>query len=92
MVICSPPNRPLPVTKLFNLKPKIYLIQFEYRLFTFTIVCYRNEMTDDEYNESKEDTVEQLKEFNDRLNKITAGHMTIHDELTIIHLVSNKFI
>lgn len=47
-------------------------------------------MTDDEYNESKEDTVEQLKEFNVRLNKITAGHMTIHDELTIMHLVSNK--
>lgn len=48
-------------------------------------------MTDDEYNESKEDTVEQLKEFNDRLNKITAGDMTIHDNLSIMRLVSIKF-
>jgi hypothetical protein len=47
-------------------------------------------MTDDEYNESKEDTVEQLKEFNDRLSKITAGDMTIHDNLSIMRLVSIK--
>lgn len=45
-------------------------------------------MTDDEYNESREDTVEQLKEFNERLNKITAGDMTIHDKLSIMRLVS----
>lgn len=44
-------------------------------------------MTDDEYNESKEDTVEQLKEFNERLSKITTGDMTIHDELSIMRLV-----
>lgn len=54
-------------------------------------LCYRSDMTDDEYNESKEDTVEQLKEFNDRLNKITAGDMTIHDNLSIMRLVSIKF-
>lgn len=47
-------------------------------------------MTDDEYNESKEDTVEQLKEFNERLSKITAGDMTIHDKLSIMRLVSIK--
>lgn len=51
---------------------------------------YRDEMTDDEYNESKEDTVEQLKEFHVRLNKITAGDMTIHDKLTTMRLVSIK--
>lgn len=45
-------------------------------------------MTDDEYNESKEDTVEQLKEFNERLSKITAGDMTLHDKLSIMRLVS----
>jgi len=47
-------------------------------------------MTDDEYNESKEDTVEQLKEFNERLSKITAGDMTLHDKFSIIRLVSFK--
>lgn len=45
-------------------------------------------MTDDEYNESKEDTVEQLKEFNERLSKITAGNMTLHDKLSIMRWVS----
>lgn len=49
-------------------------------------------MTDDEYNESKEDTVEQLKEFNERLSKITAGDMTIHDKLSIMRLVSIKLL
>lgn len=48
-------------------------------------------MTDDEYNESKEDTVEQLKEFNERLCKITAGGMTIHDNLSVMRLVSITF-
>lgn len=47
-------------------------------------------MTDDEYNESKEDTVEQLKEFNERLSKITTGDMTLHDELSIMRLVSTE--
>lgn len=49
-------------------------------------------MTDDEYNESKEDTVEQLKEFNERLSKITAGDMTLHDKLSIMRLVSIKLL
>jgi len=47
-------------------------------------------MTDDEYNESKEDTVEQLKEFNERLSKITAGNTTLHDELSTVRLVSER--
>ncbi|XP_003247066.1 protein LZIC [Acyrthosiphon pisum] len=52
----------------------------------------RSDMTDDEYNESKEDTVEQLKEFNDRLSKITAGCMTIHDNLSIMRLATSAAI
>uniref|UniRef100_A0A2S2NID9 Protein LZIC n=1 Tax=Schizaphis graminum TaxID=13262 RepID=A0A2S2NID9_SCHGA len=52
----------------------------------------RSDMTDDEYNESKEDTVEQLKEFNDRLSKITAGDMTIHDNLSIMRLATSAAI
>jgi len=52
---------------------------------------HRSDMTDDEYNESKEDTVEQLKEFNERLSKIAAGDMTLHDKLSIVRLVSTPF-
>ncbi|XP_025194014.1 protein LZIC-like [Melanaphis sacchari] len=52
----------------------------------------RSDMTDDEYNESKEDIVEQLKEFNDRLNKITAGNMTLHDNFSIMRLATSAAI
>lgn len=52
----------------------------------------RTDMTDDEYNELKEDTIEQLKEFNERLNKITAGDMTLHDKLSIMRLATSAAI
>lgn len=64
---------------------------YVYIVFKYIKYLCRNDMTDDEYNESKEDTVEQLKEFNVRLNKITAGDMTLHDELSIMRLVCIKF-
>ncbi|VVC27641.1 Beta-catenin-interacting ICAT [Cinara cedri] len=48
--------------------------------------------TDEEYNESKEDTVEQLKEFSERLNKIIAGNMTLHDRLSIMRLATSAAI
>lgn len=49
---------------------------------------YRSEMTDDEYKESKEDTEEQLVDFNERLSKITTGDITLLDKLSIMNLVS----
>jgi hypothetical protein len=49
-------------------------------------------MTDDEYKESKEDTEEQLVDFNERLSKITTGDITLIDKLSIINLVSIIFI
>lgn len=49
-------------------------------------------MTDDEYKESKEDTEEQLVDFNERLSKITTGDITLLDKLSIINLVSITFI
>lgn len=45
-------------------------------------------MTDEEYNESKKDTHEQLDEFLERLNKINAGDISILDRASFIHLVS----
>ncbi|XP_050523274.1 protein LZIC-like [Daktulosphaira vitifoliae] len=52
----------------------------------------RNDLTDEEYNETKEDTVEQLKEFNERLIKITSGNTTLHDKLSIMRLATSAAI
>ncbi|XP_025411236.1 protein LZIC-like [Sipha flava] len=52
----------------------------------------RSEMTDDEYKESKEDTEEQLVDFNERLSKITTGDITLIDKLSIINLATTAAI
>ncbi|XP_075695413.1 protein LZIC isoform X1 [Rhinoderma darwinii] len=41
----------------------------------------REELDADEYEETKKETLEQLSEFNDSLQKIIAGNMTLVDEL-----------
>ncbi|XP_073441112.1 protein LZIC isoform X1 [Dendrobates tinctorius] len=41
----------------------------------------RDELDADEYEETKKETLEQLSEFNDSLQKIIAGNMTLVDEL-----------
>ncbi|XP_050436584.1 protein LZIC-like [Adelges cooleyi] len=52
----------------------------------------RHDLTEEEYNECKEDTVEQLKEFNERLGKITAGDTTLHDKLSTMRLATSAAI
>lgn len=44
-------------------------------------------MDPDEYEETKTETIEQLKEFNDSLTKLTAGNMTLVDEINRMQLV-----
>ncbi|XP_020785145.1 protein LZIC [Boleophthalmus pectinirostris] len=41
----------------------------------------REELDEDEYEETKKETLEQLSEFNDSLKKIMTGDMTLVDEL-----------
>ncbi|KAG8185588.1 hypothetical protein JTE90_023288 [Oedothorax gibbosus] len=56
----------------------------------------KNELDDDEYEETKSETVEQLREFNSTLSKLMSGNMTLVDELGSMQLaiqaaISNAF-
>lgn len=46
----------------------------------------REDLDDDEYEETKKETLEQLSEFNDSLKKIMSGDMTLVDELSGMQL------
>ncbi|XP_028438618.1 protein LZIC isoform X2 [Perca flavescens] len=46
----------------------------------------REELDEDEYEETKKETLEQLSEFNDSLKKIMTGDMTLVDELSGMQL------
>eukprot|EP00057_Strongylocentrotus_purpuratus_P029259 XP_011683733.1 PREDICTED: protein LZIC [Strongylocentrotus purpuratus] len=46
----------------------------------------REDLDDDEYEETKRDTMEQLEEFNNSLEKIMKGNMSLVDQLSGIQL------
>lgn len=46
-------------------------------------------MEDDEYEETKRDTMEQLEEFNNSLEKLMKGDMSLVDQLSGMQLVGN---
>lgn len=46
----------------------------------------RDDLDEDEYEETKTETLEQLKEFQQSLNKMVAGDMTLVDELSCMQL------
>ncbi|XP_029435137.1 protein LZIC isoform X2 [Rhinatrema bivittatum] len=48
-------------------------------------VC-REDLDEDEFEETKRETLEQLSEFNDSLKKIVSGNMTLVDELNAMQL------
>ena len=50
----------------------------------------RDDLDPEEYEETKTETIEQLKEFNDSLTKLTAGNMTLVDEINRMQLVRNE--
>lgn len=57
-------------------------------LVYFTFFVYsREELDEEEYEETKKETLEQLSEFNDSLKKIMTGDMTLVDELSGMQLV-----
>ena len=51
------------------------------------MTIFREDLDDDEYEETKEETLEQLKDFKESLNKMMAGNMTLVDELNGMQLV-----
>lgn len=48
----------------------------------------KDELDATEYNETKEDTIEQLKEFHERLDKMVKGDISLVSTLGAIKLVS----
>ncbi|KAL0277562.1 UNVERIFIED_CONTAM: hypothetical protein PYX00_004801 [Menopon gallinae] len=52
----------------------------------------KDELDQSEYNDTKEETLEQLKEFNERLSKIMSGNMTLVDELGSMQLATQAAI
>lgn len=53
-------------------------------------MIYRNELEPDEYEETKEETMEQLKELNDSLTKLVNGNLSLISALGAVQLVSIK--
>jgi hypothetical protein len=51
----------------------------------FTI---RGDLDPSEYEETKNETMEQLREFNESLSRMISGDMTLVDQLGAMHLVS----
>lgn len=47
-------------------------------------------MEAEDYEETKAETIEQLKEFSESLSKMEAGNMTLVDDLSRMKLVSLK--
>lgn len=65
---------------------KKLLLKIQKRSLLLFIYC-REELDEDEYEETKKETLEQLSEFNDSLKKIMTGDMTLVDELSGMQLV-----
>lgn len=49
---------------------------------------FREDLDPDEYEETKKETVEQLKEFKESLVKLAGGNMTLVDDFSAMQLVS----
>lgn len=47
-------------------------------------------MDDDEYEETKQETLEQLHDFKESLARMAKGNMTLVDELNAMQLVRNR--
>ncbi|KAL5264629.1 hypothetical protein ACHWQZ_G005644 [Mnemiopsis leidyi] len=52
----------------------------------------RDDLEEDEYEETKEETLAQLKEFQESLDKATSGNITLQDELTSLKLATQAAI
>lgn len=57
--------------------------RFKYAL----ILTYRGDLDAEEYEETKNDTMEQLKELNDSLKKLVKGDISLISTLEAVQLV-----
>ena len=54
----------------------------------FPICSCREELDEDEYEETKQETLEQLKDFNETLTRMKGGDLSLVNEVNRIQLVS----
>lgn len=60
-----------------------------YRICSLSAIT-RGDLDQSEYEETKNETMEQLREFNDSLSKMISGDMTLVDQLGSMQLVSGS--
>lgn len=49
--------------------------------------CFRNDLEQEEYEETKRETIEQMEDFHKYLARLTSGDMTLVDEIGSMQLV-----
>ena len=57
-----------------------------------TLPLHRDDLDPEEYEETKQETLDQLKEFNASLTKMKGGDMTLVDEVNRMQLVGRNSI
>ena len=57
-------------------------------IYLRVFVCDRDDLDDAEYTETRNDTLEQLREFGDSLSRMKEGNLSLVDDLNRIQLVS----
>lgn len=55
-----------------------------------TCFPFRDELDQDEYEETKQETMDQLKELNDSLSKLVNGDISLINSLGAVQLVNIK--
>ena len=72
-----------------SIQPSIHLFHSSYHpsVHLHAPISIRDELDPEEYEETKQETLDQLKEFNASLTKMKGGDMTLVDELNRMQLV-----
>jgi len=60
-------------------------------LISYFVNRVNGTLDETDYQECKEDTIEQLREFNDSLQRMISGDMTLVDELGAMQLVNMMY-
>ena len=71
----------------FNSFQKYYIYIFIFVFFCYFVNRINETLDETDYQECKEDTMEQLREFNESLQRMISGNMTLVDELGAMQLV-----
>ena len=103
IILCSPEARIIyfyssrSINSVLNLHSFDTVIQQAYSriaqelLINLHYFC-RDDLDAEEYEDTKNDTIEQLKEFKESLDKMMGGDLSLVDELNSMQLVNNLLV